>query len=102
MGMAGLAGEFDKDFQMSPAEGFGVVEAVGGLIELGEIVQVAGDIRVVGAEGGFVDFEGAEQEGFGVGEAVGGFIELGEIVQADGDVGVIGTEGFFKNLQRTG
>jgi len=52
-------------------------------------------MRVIGAEGFFVDGEGAADEGFGVGETVGGMKQCGEIVEVSGDVGVIGTKGFL-------
>ena len=66
-------------------ERLGLGDPVGFPEETGEVVEVGGDGRMVGAVAGLGDGEGAAEERLGLGEPVGGLEEIGEVVEARGE-----------------
>ena len=80
LGMIG-AKAFLVDGERAPHQGLGVLEPVGGLQELRQIVEADGDVRVIGAEALFVDVERAPHQGLGVFESVGFLQELARLLR---------------------
>ena len=70
-----------------------------GAIQLGEVVEVDGDVGVVGAERLLVDGKGALVERLGIAVAAPAAIELGEFVEGGADLGVVGAQRLLGDRQ---
>jgi hypothetical protein len=57
MRVAGAAGEVEEDTHHPPTQGLGRFKPVGGLKQLGQVVEADGDIRVLRAVALLIDFE---------------------------------------------
>ena len=63
MGMAGAAGEVEKDGQVTSAQGLRLREAIRAPEQMGEVVEVAGDSGVLGAMAPLVDGSARRRSG---------------------------------------
>ena len=62
-------------------ERLGLAVAAGGPVELGQVVEPGGNVRVLGAEGLLVDGDGALEERLGLGVAAGGPVEQARLLR---------------------
>ncbi len=75
-------------------------EAVRGLEQGGQVVEVSGDVGVFRSEALFVDRQRPAHQRLRLGEAVRGLEQQGEVVEAYGNVGVFRSEALFVDRQR--
>ena len=80
--------------------GFGVVEAVRGLEQLGEVVEVDGDVGVFGSVGLLVDGQRAAHQRLGRRQTVRGLEQLRQVVEVGGHARVLEAQHFLVNRQR--
>jgi hypothetical protein len=83
--------ESDDDFHGTSAQGFGLLETVGGLEQGGQGQKRRCDIGVLGTIALLVDGERPAHQGLGRFKAVGGLEQPGQVVEGDCDIGVLGT-----------
>jgi hypothetical protein len=73
-------------------EGLGIGQAVRDSQKLRQVVEVPGDVWMVGAKAGLVDGEGTAGKGLGLGQAVRGFQKLRQVVEVPGYVWMVGAK----------
>src|ERR1700677_1372389 len=89
VGVTGVAHEGEKDFKLTPHQGFSLREAAGGLEQSREIVEIDRDIGMVLAVARFVDGERAAHQGLSLREAAGGLEQCCQIAEAYRDQGMV-------------
>ena len=80
------------DGQRPAHQGLGLVQAVGGLKELGQVVEIDGDVGMLGPVAGLVDGQRPAHQGLGLAQAVGGLKELGQVVDDRRLIGLLGDQ----------
>ena len=89
----------DRERALKERLGLGV--AAGGLVEIGQIAETIGDLRVLRAESLLVDSEGALEERLGLTVTAGGLVETGQVIEPGGEVGVLQPQRLLADRERT-
>lgn len=97
----GAAGEVEDDARHSPAQRLGLSQAVGVLEQQRQVVQVDGDVGVLGSVGRFVDDKSTAHQRLGLSQTVGGLKQQREVVQGLGDVGVVCAQALREDTDHT-
>src|SRR5207244_3905344 len=70
-----------------------------GLEHLRQVVEVTGEVRMIGTEAPLVDGQGAAKERLGLAQPVRGPEHLRQVLEASGDLGTVRAEAPFPNRQ---